>query len=341
VVVGLWRWAGVTGKSIWLSNDWYSVMGTRQGGGVVNPPFSRSSLVKGVDRPIRDVTTGVLPGVARTELWPANEGIYVMSPGEVLENKTIHGRVRGSLGGVLRNCRVLGTPPAANPGINQHLPLVELYPYTGALANDSSFLVEDCTLQPLAAYESPQVYGFKGGGATFRRCVIARCVDAGQAFYKTTTIEQCWVGDPTLFNYAVDPTRSDGDGVHSDGTQWEGGSGMTLTLSGNNYNCSVPGLLTTNGTSVTCFLNTANVGTPTAGVLTNNWFDGGGVSLNLAANPSSGFTVTGNRIRVGQLYPIHIKASAAVQAGWTLSGNVDLTAWEADPLTSTGITYST
>lgn len=328
----------MTGVSVWSGSVWTRALGVHASGfGLAR----RLNLVKGVDRPRRRVTTGVLPDVSRTDVYPVAEGLYTMATNEVLENVTVHGRVKAAPGAVLRNVRIMGSPPVSSPGINEHLPLLDIT--SSSITTPSDFLAEDCSLFPRPSYESPQQYAIKGGGGTIRRCELARTVDGAQLYGGSTVIEQCWIGDMSRFS--PDPTRADGQATHNDGIQCEGGS-WSYTLEGNCFDVWMDDyevwMAGGGQPSLFGFLLTANTGTPQAVTILNNWFRGGSYPINATTVPSDSLTITGNRIVAGQQVvggqTYHVIRPTAVADMWTLQNNTnaivnDFDGWTTDSST--------
>lgn len=294
---------------------------TGGGGGGGGSNDDRSTLVSGVDRPVRGVNCGVLANVTRTALRPANQGEYVMSTNEVLENRDIYGRVKAAKGGVMRNCRVFGTPPKSSPGINDHYPLLSLT--SSSIAQPGDFLAEDCQFTPSPEHESAMAYGVKGGGGTLRRCEISRVVDGLQIWNGNMLIEQSWIGDLLAIN--PDVTRNDGDHTHNDGIQIEGGTGYTFTIKGNTIDVYISPLPTVNGASLLGLLSTNNMGQPANIDLIQNWWRGGSYPVNLPVPTSGRMLLDGNRFQRGQQLQTnkywHIIAKSATQSMWTLTNN--------------------
>lgn len=291
--------------------------------------LDRSTLVKGVDLPTEE-NTGTLPGVLRQDFIVANEGLYTMSANEQIRNKNVRGRLKLAPGVVIDNCRIYGSPPPTNPGVGDHRPLLELY--NTAMTSATSALVTNTDLTCNPDYEYEGVYGFKGGGATFRFVHISRCVDGGQAFRAPFVIEQSYIHDP--IHFTVDRTRGTPDGTHNDGIQFEGGTAGTLTVEGCHIDFTynpypTPG---TNTGGLTCVIMTNNTGQALGLTLKNNWIRGGQYPFNFAAdsNPTGFTTITGNRI-TGMQWPAgngtyyHIVRPSAMASTWTFSGNTDWT----------------
>lgn len=299
---------------------------------------ARSLLVIEQDRPVRGVNCGTLPGVARTDLRPAGEGVYTMAAGETLQNRTVYGRLKVASYCTLRNVRVLGSPPKTNPGINDHMPLID-----ATASSTTGVLLEDCDLTPTPAYESDQVYGVKGRGVTLRRCVVARCVDTMQIWNGSVTVEQSWLGDPYLRN--PDRTRADGDATHNDNPQLQGGGGTvifrgcTLDIWLSNFSSWWPG---SNGASIMNLLMTRDVGSATDVVrFHGNWIRGGTYPVNVSTPHkdflSGGWTTVEflrNKIEKGQVTDGSggwhaIASTSQVQTRWTFpstggDANVDV-----------------
>lgn len=340
---------GVLGVHYWRSGTTWAARGR-----ATLLTDERSNLVIEVDRPVRGVNTGVLPGVARTDLRPAGEGVYTMAAGETLTNRTVYGRIKVASYCTLRNVRILGSPPDANPGINSHKPLID-----ATASSTTNVLLEDCDLTPSVANESDQVYGVKGRGVTLRRCVVARCVDSLQLWNGSVTVEQSWLGDCYLRN--PDRTRSDGQATHNDvGGQLQGGGG-TITYRGCTIDATIPNFSTWmangNNPSLIGLLMTRDVGTaPDVLRVLGSWLRGGTYPVNIST-PHKDFLTGGwttveflrNRIEKGGTTDGSggwhaIASTSQVQSRWTFPGtggdaNVDVVVsgtGEAQTWTPTG-----
>lgn len=299
-------------------------------------PVDRSQLTVEVDRPVPGVNCGVYtPGeVPRgSDIIPAGEGQYVMSNGQTLANVDVYGTLKVPSNCTVDNVRVFGSPPDANPGTDDHKPLIEIP------SGSTNITIKDSTLQPQAGYESDQVYGIKGRGFTLLRSVVARCVDSMQIWAGDATIQQSWFGDCYL--RSPDRTRSDGDATHNDvGGQLQGGNG-TITYQGNVIDATIPdyngwfataidpslfGILVTDDVKVND-IRTA----PDVVRLYGNWMRGGSYPLNVSTgavqvetNGWQEVTVLRNRIEKGYQfvsgeYWHAIASTTLVQPYWTFA----------------------
>jgi hypothetical protein len=123
----------------------------------------RGGLVIGVDEPDETIA-GVYPG----ELIRVDGNVTLNTPGQVLENRDIYGRVTvATSDAIIRNCRIRGTTQGNAFLIN----------CTSTSCVRAT--IEDCTLIP----DYPAAGGLGYGGVvghdfTLKRSIIARCPDA-------------------------------------------------------------------------------------------------------------------------------------------------------------------
>jgi hypothetical protein len=223
---------------------------------------------------------GVYAGVTRT----AQAGV-TFTPGSVIENKTITGRLsvpaqsgQNNAPVILRNCELIG-PTAAPAGGDGILAA------TGA--NHVPVILEDCTLHAQATNYFRN--GAMGHHFTMRGCDVYDLVDGADIFCSSdptgpvgVVIEGSWFHDSSYF--ASNPAGDPDSQTHNDtGIQIMGGSGLRFI--GNRVDGFLGnGALNTHGTnrSNACIMIKPDSGTISDLVIRNNWFDGGRVPLNLA-----------------------------------------------------------
>lgn len=301
---------------VWRRTD----NGTAGGGG---GGVDRDDLVAGTYLP-DETTTGTLPGVTRAAYTVPSQGLWTVStPGTVIENLDMYGRIKPAASGVvIRNCRIFGSPPSASPGIDDHHPLIDM---SSSLANDT--VIEDCDLTPSPANEGPQAYGIKGGGFTTRRVHISRVVDGMQTRRWPVTDYGSYIHDLTYIS-PVDVTRSDGDPSHNDGLQLQGGS--TTRLVGTRVDVTIPSW---SNRSLTAVLVTNDYAVHQWIEWDRCFFAGGSIPVNVLGGsstpaPTDHFWFTDSTVGLGQRNygggtPYwNVTAGTVVKTMWVESGNV-------------------
>ena len=293
---------------------------------------SRDSLVLGVDEP-SSTNTGVLVGSTLTITSthaPTDGATYTNLD---IRNTVVPGSGVGNV--TYKNCYFRG--PAVRPAGTTGL-------FTAYRPHQRGFVFIDCTFLPqLPDYRWVGVVGY---GFKLLRCDISIVVDQVEVYDSATAdpggnpdgpcdvvVQQCYFHDSAFFAYGVtdqtDPRWGGGetstDGSHADGIQWEGATG--LVVQGNYFTGKlapqyVPGLGGgTNTSSNSAMMIKPDVGAISGANITQNWFSGGGVSINVADAPTKSRyiddlgTLSTNRFGHDQLY-----APTVILVGTTKSG---------------------
>jgi hypothetical protein len=295
---------------------------------------SRSSLVLGAYRP--DInTTGVLPGSTLTITsthTPVSNTTYTnldircaVVPGASVGNVTY------------KNCMFRG--PASVPASYSSL-------YTMFRPHQRGFTFIDCTFRP----QTPNYkwVGLQGYGFHLLRCEANKLVDQVEVFNSNNgpggatddslrngpsdvVIEQSFFHESAYWGPGIDSSK---DGSHSDCIQWQGTTG--LTVRGNYFT----GLLKTEyqpnhvggPTNNSSMMIKPDAGNISGGNITNNWFGGGSVTINVADAPNKNRyiqnlgTLSDNRFNRDQFY----KPTAIIVGVNKVAGHDDIA------VTSTG-----
>lgn len=249
------------------------------------PAATRDDLVLGDYKPDA-TTTGVLPGSSLTIVTT-----HVPVSNTTYENLDIRTAVLpgSSVGNVTyKNCYFRGgaTAPTAFTGL-----------YRLVNTHQRGFTFIDCTFRP----QTPSWFwiGLHGYGFTARRCDISNMVDAMSTFNNNNgpagsgddslrngpvdvVVEQCYVHDQGFWSNPPDNTSSDGS--HADGIQIQGGSGYVIR--GNNFTGKLNPIYAPNwyghDTSNAVFMIKPDVGLLSNVTITDNWLDGGAVTINVS-----------------------------------------------------------
>lgn len=238
-----------------------------------------------------------------------------------------------------RNCVFRGKPGPLSGGAQGLVSLIR--PNLGNI----SFI--DCTFIPQTPdYRWVGVHGCYG--ATILRCDFSILVDAMQVFTTgagtlddpcNAIIRQNYIHDHAFFQPGAGGGETSTNGSHSDGIQWEGGPG--LIVQGNYFTgklapAYVPGLAPPSGNvnSNSCMMIKPDVGAIGGGNISQNWFGGGGVPINIADDPTGGryindlgSLVTNRFYRDNTFYPTMILIGSVAggthtSIGGTYTGNV-------------------
>jgi nitrous oxidase accessory protein NosD len=222
-------------------------------------------------------TTGVPTDVTLTTY---NGNMIITTPGTVLDSLDVFGFIQVRTANVtIRNCRVRGLGGGTN---NTGLILAT----HSAVQN---LVVQDCTLVP----DTPSYWldGIMGHDYTATRCNVYNLVD-GFGGYNTYNpggpinvyLYSNYVHDLSYFS--PDPNHPSDNQTHNDCFQPQGGSNIRVI--GNNFQAfysTDPTVGTQNQPrpqANSAIQYNANVGTITDCWVTNNWFDGGGITVNVA-----------------------------------------------------------
>lgn len=299
-------------------------------GGTPPPPVDGFAL--GTTKPTA-ANTGIQPGVVLTT---SNGDITVNTAGAVIENLDIFGKVIIQAANVtIRNCRIRGGVATSNVGL-----------VTCFSAACTGARIEFCELRP----DNPSVWwdGVIGHGYTAYRNHVYWTVDgfgaylaSGEGLDVGVQIQGNYVHDLSLIS--PDPNHSD-NLTHSDGIQVQGGwSGQIV---GNNiqgfwqpnngtgwpgydpaHNDPMNGAINPNATnfdygqSTSCIICTPNQSSVQGWLVDRNWFDGGGIGINLPAPahlaPTLNFgTISNNKFGHKQGLPYHSALTA--ENTWTI-----------------------
>jgi len=257
------------------------------GVGAVAAGSNRGRLVLGTYRPSL-ATTGVIPG---TKLTVTHN--HVPRSGRTYSNLDVrHNVVPGpNVGNVTyRNCIFRG--PMTIPRRASSL-------YTMFRPHKGGFVFIDCTFRPQRPHF--RWVGLQGYGFTLRRCDASKLVDQVEVFNPNNgpkgagdnslrdgpchvIVEQCYFHDSAYFRPGVDTSP---DGSHSDGIQWQGGTG--LIVRGNYFTGKLKGQYQPNrlggDTANSAMMIKPDAGNLGGAVITKNWFGGGAVTINVADAP--------------------------------------------------------
>ncbi len=285
---------------------------------------SRNKLVMGTYRPSLS-TAGVIPGTKLTVTYN-----HVPRSGKTYSNLDVrHNVVPGpNVGNVTyENCIFRG--PMTLPRRASSL-------YTMFRPHKRGFLFIDCTFRP--QHPNFRWVGIQGYGFTLRRCDASKLVDQVEVFNPNNgpkgardnslrdgpcdvIIEQCYFHDSAYFRPGVDVSP---DGSHSDGIQWQGGTG--LIVRGNYFTGKLKGQYQPNhlggSTANSAMMIKPDAGNLGSAVITKNWFGGGSVTINVADAPKKNRyiknlgSITGNHFYRDQFY-----APTAILVGTTRKGS--------------------
>lgn len=293
---------------------------------------TRASLVLGAYRP--DITTsGVLPGSTLTIVSshvPVSNTTYTnldvrcsVVPGPSVGNVTY------------KNCIFRG--PAAVPAGFSSL-------YTMFRPHQRRFTFIDCTFRPQTL--NFRWVGLQGYGFTLLRCEANKLVDQVEVFNTNdgpggasddslrngpgnVTIDQCFFHESAYWGPDID-TGSARNGSHSDCIQWQGTTG--LSVRGNyftgqlktEYQPNFVGGTTTNS----AMMIKPDTGTLGNADITDNWFGGGAVTINVADAPAKNRYITSlgnlsnNRFNRDQFY----KPTTVLFNVYKATGHTDIAA---------------
>jgi len=291
---------------------------------------TRNSLVLGTYRP--DITTtGVLPGSTLTitsNHAPVSNTTYSNLD---VRNNVVPGPSVGNV--TYKNCMFRGanTAPASISSL-----------YTMFRPHQRGFTFIDCTFRP--QLPNFRWVGLQGYGFTLLRCEPNKLVDQVEVFNSNNgpggasddslrngpsdvTVEQSFFHESAWWAPSIDTGKSDGS--HCDGIQWEGCTG--LVVRGNYFTGQLRPEYTPNyyGSTQT---NTSMMIKPDAGNIgganiTDNWFGGGAVTINIADAPAKSRwignlgDVTNNRFNRDQFY----KPTALLVNVYKTTGHTDIT----------------
>ncbi len=302
----------------------------------VTTSLPREGLVLGTYRP-GPTTAGVVPGAVLTVTSnhvPRSNTTYTNLD---VRNGVVPGPNVGYV--TYKNCVFRG--PVARPRSFSSM-------YNMFLPHKRHFTFIDCTFKP----QTPDYrwVGLQGYGFTLLRCDISNVVDQVEVFNNNggpggwnddslrngpsdVVIQQSYFHDSAYFRPGVDPSSN---GSHSDGIQWMGCTG--LVVKGNYFTGQLapqfrPNYVggTTTNSSMMMKPDTGSIG---GGVISQNWFGGGAVTLNAADSPAHNRyitnlgSITNNRFYRDQQYApncfvtnVHVSGShTTIPVTW--SGNV-------------------
>jgi hypothetical protein len=293
-------------------------------------PNERDQLVLGSYRPSRS-TTGVIAGSKLTVT-----GDHVPRHGKTYRNLDVRNAVvpGPNVGNVTyQNCIFRGpmTPPNSYSSL-----------YTMFRPHKGGFTFIDCTFRP--QHPDFRWVGLQGYGFTLRRCDASELVDQVEVFNTNdgpggpgdsslrdgpcnVVIEQCYFHDSAYWGPSVD-TGAARDGSHSDGVQWEGGTG--LIVRGNYFTGKLKAQYTPNyvggNTANSAMMIKPDVGNIGGALITENWFGGGSVTINIADSPRLGrYIANVGEITDNHFYRDQFYAPTAIIVGITAApghGNI-------------------
>jgi hypothetical protein len=208
--------------------------------------------------------------------------------------------------------------------------------YTMFRPHKGGFTFIDCTFRP--QHPNFRWVGIQGYGFTMRRCDASKLVDQVEVFNSNNgpkgagdnslrngpcrvVIEQCYFHDSAYWGPGVDTSK---DGSHSDGIQWQGGTG--LVVRGNyftgklksQYGRNYLGGTTTNS----AMMIKPDAGNISGAVITKNWFGGGAVTINVADAPKKNRYISNlGSLTHNHFYRDQFYAPTAILVGTTKSGS--------------------
>jgi len=286
---------------------------------------SRDRLVIGTYRPSLS-TAGIIHGSKLTVTHN-----HVPRSGKTYSNLDVrHTVVPGpNVGNVTyRNCIFRG-PMTLPMGISSL--------YTMYRPHKRGFTFIDCTFRP--QHPNFRWVGLQGYGFTLRRCDASKLVDQVEVFNTNNgpkgagdnslrngpcdvVIEQCYFHDSAYWGPSVDTGKAR-DGSHSDGIQWEGGTG--LVVRGNYFTGKLRGQYQPNylggDTTNSAMMIKPDAGNISGGVITKNWFGGGAVTINVADAPAKKRYITNvGSITHNHFYRDQFYSPTAILVGTTKKG---------------------
>ncbi|HSW65646.1 MAG TPA: hypothetical protein VLI54_00715 [Bacillota bacterium] len=239
------------------------------GGGGTTPPSSRPDPFPASMKPDAS-NTGVVPGTTLTVV----NGSQTYGPsanGQTISGKDFHGFITVTGANItFVNCIFRGQPTSSNHA------LLDTEDSTGTITvKDSEFVPSN---------PSATIDGLATRNTNLYRVNIHGGVD-GMKADSNTLVQDSYIHDMSWF--ANDPNQG-GTPTHNDGAQSFAGE-SNVTLRHNNIDMS-----TTNDPNAALQSSAPNTH------VENNWLDGGGCTLNFAAQPYNGATmtniyITGNR----------------------------------------------
>lgn len=285
----------------------------------------RDKFVMGTYRPSLS-TVGVIAG---SRLTITNN--HVPQSGKTYRNLDVrHTVVPGpNVGNVTyRNCIFRG--PMTVPTSISSL-------YTMYRPHKRGFTFIDCTFRP--QHPNFRWVGLQGYGFTLRRCDASKLVDQVEVFNpnngpkgahdnslrdgpSNVIIEQCYFHDSAYWGPNID-TGNARNGSHSDAIQWEGCTG--LIVRGNYFTGKLkpqyqPNFLGGHTTNSAMMIK-PDAGNLGGGVITNNWFGGGAVTINVADAPAKNrYIKSVGSIANNHFYRDQFFAPTAILVGTTRKG---------------------
>jgi len=238
--------------------------------------------------------TGVPPG---TSLRVVNGDQTFSTTGQVISGLDVHGKVRITADNVTLKDSIVRGPSGGGCGNG-----------AGIQVEGKNDLVEDTEValsNPTACLD-----GVWASNATLLRLNVHNSVD-GLKLESDARLAASWVHD--LHWFASDPNQG-GGATHNDAVQIL--DGASIRLDGNNLDSSA--LAQANS----ALQVTQDFGPVTGLVVTGNWMDGGGCSMNLAHKTLSSLTVTANGNRFGHHTSFNCPILLSTKTTLLGSGNV-------------------
>jgi hypothetical protein len=240
-------------------------------------PASAADFVLGVTKPDAS-NAGVPSGTTLTVL----NGDLTMVAGRTYQKLDIHGFVIGAANATLINSRVRGRGTGyIKPGL------------VNGTASTTGMHLLNCTLMP----DFPRFYlnGFYGANCLLERCDISAICDGAYVRGDNVQVRGCYMHDFAFFDGSTGTDHANDSAHpgwnHNDGVETLGGSGLEVI--GNNIQCynsrvvGTPQTLLTGGYPNANHVNAVTI-TPKYGRIpgfkvTDNWFEGGDILLQMPA----------------------------------------------------------
>jgi len=211
-------------------------------------------------------TTGIPAGKTFTKVYNGNLVIKVANT--VIDGWDIRGTVRiDAPGAVIKNSRITGGANPGNAGLVQNV------------ASGAKFTIVDSEIY--ATTQTPYANGIFGSNFTAQRNDIHHVVDPIRVLSSNTYVYNNWLHDN--LHFTSDPVQNGGPS-HDDSIQIQGGS--NIVVSGNRMSGSHNAAIQ--------IVQDRNRPTVSGVIVSQNYLDGGGCTVNVQAGYFPGINITGN-----------------------------------------------